>query len=124
MANQTRIVGIDFVRGVVLLAIMIDHVPGNVLESLTPRNFALSDSAEALVFLSGLSVGLAYYRKAAASGLAAAARLCFARAGRIYGLHHALTLGAVAIFGLLWWLGGQIRGRLERRAFARRLSHG
>ena len=74
MANQTRIVGIDFVRGVVLVAIMIDHVPGNVLESVTPRNFALSDSAEAFVFLSGLSVGLAYYRKALASGLAAATR--------------------------------------------------
>ncbi len=59
MANQTRIGGIDFVRGIVLIAILIDHVPGTVLESLTPRNFALSDSAEAFVFLSGVSVGLA-----------------------------------------------------------------
>jgi hypothetical protein len=106
MANQARIVGIDFVRGVVLVAIMIDHVPGNVWESVTPRNFALSDSAEAFVFLSGLSVGLAYYRKALASGLEAATRACFARAGCIYGLHIALTIGAVAIFGLFWWFGG------------------
>ena len=106
MANQARIVGIDFVRGVVLVAIMIDHVPGNALEGLTPRNFALSDSAEAFVFLSGVSVGLAYYRKALASGLATAARSCFARAGHIYGLHVGLTIAAVAIFGLCYWFSG------------------
>ena len=87
MANQTRIGGIDFVRGIVLIAILIDHVPGTVLESLTPRNFALSDSAEAFVFLSGVSVGLAYYRKALVSGLRPVTRSCFARAGHIYGFH-------------------------------------
>ena len=43
-----------------LIAILIDHIPGNPLENWTPRNFGLSDSAEAFVFLSGLSVGLIY----------------------------------------------------------------
>ena len=106
MANQTRIGGIDFVRGIVLVAILIDHVPGNVLENVTPRNFALSDSAEAFVFLSGLSVGLAYYRKILVSGLRPVTRSCLTRAGRIYGFHVALTVGAVAIFGLGYWLSG------------------
>jgi hypothetical protein len=106
MANRARIVEIDFVRGVVLVAIMIDHVPGNALEGLTPRNFALSDSAEAFVFLSGMSVGLAYYRKALASGLATAARGCLTRAGHIYGLHVGLTIAALAIFGLGYWFSG------------------
>jgi hypothetical protein len=106
MANQTRIVGVDFVRGIVLVAIMIDHVPGNALEGLTPRNFALSDSAEAFVFLSGLSVGLAYYGKTLATGLAPVTRSCLARAGHIYGLHVGLTIGAVAIFGLWYWFSG------------------
>jgi len=106
MANQTRIGGIDFVRGIVLVAILIDHVPGNVLESVTPRNFALSDSAEAFVFLSGVSVGLAYYRKILVSGLRPVTRSCLTRAGRIYGFHVALTVGAVAIFGLGYWLSG------------------
>ncbi len=106
MAKQARIGGIDFLRGVVLIAIMIDHVPGNPLERLTPRNFAFSDSAEAFVFLSGMSVGLVYYRKALASGLLAVTRSCLARAGRIYGFHVALTVAAVAIFGLVYWLSG------------------
>jgi hypothetical protein len=30
--------------------ILIDHIPGNPLEHFTPRNFGLSDSAEAFVF--------------------------------------------------------------------------
>lgn len=106
MSNPNRIGGIDFARGLVLVAIMIDHVPGNVLESVTPRNFALSDSAEAFVFLSGVSVGVAYYRKSIISGLGAVTRSCLGRASRIYGAHIALTLCAVAIFGLCYTLSG------------------
>ncbi len=106
MAIQARIGGIDFMRGLVLVAIMVDHVPGNALEGLTPRNFAISDSAEAFVFLSGVSVGLAYYRKTLASGLRPVTRSCFARAGRIYSFHVGLTIAAVAIFGLCYWLSG------------------
>lgn len=106
MASANRMGGIDFARGVVLVAIMIDHVPGNLLDGLTPRNFAISDSTEAFVFLSGISVGLAYYRTSLVSGLAPVTRRCVSRAGRIYGLHLALTLCAVAIFGLCYWFSG------------------
>ena len=106
MANSARIGGVDFARGVVLVVIMIDHVPGNILENLTPRNFALFDGAEAFVFLSGVSVGLAYYRRTLTSGLRSAARRCFSRARRIYGIHIALTICAAAIFGLCYWLSG------------------
>ena len=106
MASPNRIGSIDFARGLVLVAIMIDHVPGNLLESITPRNFALSDSAEAFVFLSGVSVGVAYYRKSVVSGLAPVARACLARARKIYGAHIALTLCAVAIFGLCYAFSG------------------
>ncbi|HEY1943573.1 MAG TPA: OpgC domain-containing protein [Roseiarcus sp.] len=102
MAFQNRIGGIDCARGIALIAIMIDHLPGNLLESVTLRNFALCDSAEAFVFLSGVSVGIAYYRKSLIHGLAPVAWSCLSRAGRIYGVHIALTLSAVAIFGLCY----------------------
>jgi hypothetical protein len=69
MMNADRIRDIDFWRGAVLIAILIDHIPGNPLENLTPRNFGLSDSAEAFVFLSGLSVGLIYMPRAYKYGL-------------------------------------------------------
>ena len=73
MANEKRVGGIDFWRGSVLIAILVDHIPGNLLESLTPRNFGLSDSSEAFVFLSGLSVG---------SGLSAESAKAWPRRGR------------------------------------------
>jgi hypothetical protein len=106
MALASRIAAVDFARGLVLVAMTIDHLPGNVLEHFTPRNFALSDSAEAFVFLSGLSVGLVYYRRTLAAGLAPVARSCLERAGRLYGLHILMTLGALAIFAAAYWLGG------------------
>ena len=37
MANKNRIGGIDCARGIALVAIMIDHVPGNLLEDVTQR---------------------------------------------------------------------------------------
>ena len=47
---------IDFWRGVALVAIFVNHVPGIVYEQYTPKNFGLSDSAELFVFLAGWSV--------------------------------------------------------------------
>jgi hypothetical protein len=106
MPVASRIAAVDFARGLVLVAMTIDHLPGNLLEHVTPRNFALSDSAEAFVFLSGLSVGLIYYRRTMAAGLAPVARSCLKRAVRLYGVHLLMTAAALAIFALAYWLGG------------------
>ena len=106
MPVASRIAAVDFARGLVLVAMTIDHLPGNLLEHFTPRNFALSDSAEAFVFLSGLSVGLVYYRRTLAAGLAPVAHSCLKRAGRLYGVHILMTVTALAIFAVAYWLGG------------------
>jgi hypothetical protein len=102
----SRIAAVDFARGLVLVAMTIDHLPGDVLEHFTPRNFALSDSAEAFVFLSGLSIGLVYFRRTLATGMAPVARSCLKRAGRLYGVHLLMTAGALTIFAAAYWLGG------------------
>jgi hypothetical protein len=57
-----RIDAIDFWRGVALSTIFVNHIPGNILGNFTPRNCGFSDAAEAFVFLSGMSVALAYGR--------------------------------------------------------------
>jgi hypothetical protein len=103
-ANRVR--DIDFWRGAVLIAILIDHIPGNPLEKWTPRNFGLSDSAEAFVFLSGLSVGLIYLPRARKYGIEPVAGGCFRRALKLYGVHIALTLAALSVFGAAYWLSG------------------
>jgi hypothetical protein len=60
MTTRPRIDGIDFWRGFALLSIFINHGPDNFLGYLTHRNFGFSDAAELFVFLSGVSVALAY----------------------------------------------------------------
>ncbi|MBV9218739.1 MAG: OpgC domain-containing protein [Methylobacteriaceae bacterium] len=104
MASQRRVDTIDFWRGVVLVVILVDHIPGNLLESLTPRNYGFSDSAEAFVFLSGVSVGLVYYRKVLQADMIGVVRRCLGRAFRIYGVHIALTCCAIAVFAAAYWL--------------------
>jgi hypothetical protein len=104
--SANRIRDIDFWRGAVLIAILIDHIPGNPLENWTPRNFGLSDSAEAFVFLSGLSVGLIYLPRASKYGLEPVAGGCFKRALKLYGVHIALTVAALAVFGAAYWASG------------------
>lgn len=47
---------IDFWRGVALVMIFINHVPGMVYSLLTLRNYAISDAAELFVFLAGCSL--------------------------------------------------------------------
>lgn len=57
---QKRDVRIDFFRGLALLFIFVDHIPGNWLADLTMRNFGFADAAEVFVFLAGFSALLAY----------------------------------------------------------------
>lgn len=47
---------IDFWRGVALVMIFVNHVPGMDYSILTLRNYAISDAAELFVFLAGCSL--------------------------------------------------------------------
>ena len=94
-----RVETIDMWRGLVLVVIFINHVPGNLLEHLTMKNFGFSDSAEAFVFVSGLAVALAYFPKLNAGDWFGTARRCVKRAVKLYGVHLLLTLAALVMFG-------------------------
>jgi hypothetical protein len=96
--DKNRIVSIDFWRGVALAVILVNHIPGNVLGAFTPRNFGFSDAAELFVFLSGVSVFLAYGGRVAHRSAGGAVALLALRALRLYGVHVTLTLSALALF--------------------------
>ena len=85
---------IDFFRGVALLCIFVDHIPGNVISRLTLHNLGFSDAAELFVLLAGVSSALAYSRRADAN------ILIIKRVARIYLSHIALVLMIVAILAL------------------------
>jgi hypothetical protein len=99
-AHGGRNTVIDFWRGLVLVVIFINHVPGNLLENLTPRNYGFSDAAEAFVFISGLSVALVYYPRLPQSGVLEIIKRCLRRSFELYRMHLILTGAAVALFSV------------------------
>ncbi|MEJ1156775.1 OpgC family protein [Prosthecomicrobium sp. N25] len=101
MQTEKRNAAVDFWRGFVLISIFINHIPGNVLGYVTPRNVAFSDAAEAFVFLSGVSVSMAYGARIAGAPGRTAATL-WRRAGKLYLAHVVLTLVGLALFGLAY----------------------
>ena len=58
---------VDFFRGVALILIFIDHIPGNMFAKFTLTNFGFADAAEIFVLLAGIGAYLAY-AKALAEG--------------------------------------------------------
>ena len=54
---------LDFCRGLALILIFIDHVPGNPASHWTLRKWAFCDAAEVFVLISGISSYLAYGSK-------------------------------------------------------------
>lgn len=95
---------IDFWRGLILVFIFINHVPGNPLEAATHRDYGWSDAAEAFVFISGLALAFAWGRFAHQPG--ELRRRAFARAGYLYRTQLALAVAAVAVA----WIGYQATG--------------
>jgi len=90
---------LDMFRGLALVMIFINHVPGTIYEHFTNRNYGFSDAAEAFVFMSGMAAGLAYsgaFRNGGPLWLAIARP--WARARQLYFVHIAITVISLAIF--------------------------
>jgi hypothetical protein len=102
MSGQ-RIVSIDFWRGIALLTIFIDHIPGNLLENATYRNFGFSDAAEIFVFLAGTAAALAYIKGLDAANAARTTIRIGLRAFTLYTSHLAVVIacGAVVAYAVL-----------------------
>src|SRR5215468_9858519 len=100
-----RIDAIDFWRGFALLTIFIDHGPLNVLQYATQKNFGFSDAAELFVFLSGVSVALAYGSRFFRGETAAAVKAVLRRALTLYWVQVLISLIIIAIFAAaaMWW---------------------
>src|SRR5260370_6540617 len=97
-APEKRIDGIDFWRGFALLTIFIDHVPENVFQHVTQQNFGFSDAAELFVFLSGVSVALAYGTRFFDGETVVAVRAGRRRAFTIYWVQILISLLIIAVF--------------------------
>jgi len=88
---------VDFLRGLALLTIFIDHVPGNRWAAVTQQNFGFSDAAELFVVLAGFSAVLAYGRYFNGHDVSAGVRRVASRIGTIYLFH----IGTLLIVGIM-----------------------
>lgn len=96
---------LDMFRGLALVMIFINHVPGTIYENWTSRNFGFSDAAEAFVFMSGMAAGLAYSNSFRSGSLWLATARVWARARTLYFVHLSITLIVLGIFAAaaLWF---------------------
>lgn len=106
LPKRRRDARIDVLRGIALVMIFVNHVPGTVFEYATTRNFGFSDAAEGFVFLSGLSAVLAYAGGLAARPLWPGIRRIWKRAWALYLVHLMVTFWALAIVAATLRYGG------------------
>jgi hypothetical protein len=83
---------IDACRGIALWWIFLDHVPNNIGNWLTLRNYGFSDAAEVFMFISGVTCALAYGRARRCEGWSGVIRRSLQRGWDIYATFLLLTL--------------------------------
>ena len=98
--SPARDLRIDFWRGAALLAIFVNHIPGNIFEPLTWRNFGLSDAAELFVFLAGFSAAIAYFPKFVAGDHWRQILRSWSRAASLHVTHVVSLVACIALFGI------------------------
>ena len=87
LVRPGRDLRVDFIRGLALWFIFIDHTPGNLLGNLTLRNVAFCDATEGFVLLAGYAAGIAYGRLLEREGWLHAAARVTGRVGTLYVAH-------------------------------------
>jgi hypothetical protein len=91
---------VDFLRGIALLIIFIDHVPKNLFEPFTLHAFAFCDAAEVFFFISGYVAALVYGRTMVKKGFVPAAKKVWRRAGVVYAAQAMLLFAVLALVAL------------------------
>ncbi|PZQ95891.1 MAG: OpgC domain-containing protein [Cereibacter sphaeroides] len=101
---------LDVFRGLALVMIYINHVPGTIYEFMTSRNFGQSDAAEAFVMMSGIAAGLAYSGSFRNPPYWPGTARVWHRSWTLYLMHIFMTMWSLAIAALAArWLGGTHR---------------
>ncbi|WP_281493792.1 OpgC domain-containing protein [Ancylobacter koreensis] len=75
---------LDLFRGLALWFIFLNHVPNNVANWITNRNFGFSDATEIFVFISGYTAAMVYGRQLDSSGAIVTSARILRRAWQLY----------------------------------------
>jgi hypothetical protein len=90
---------LDLFRGLANWAIFLDHIPHEVMSSITTRNYGFSDAADLFVFISGYTAACVFGRIMIERGWVAAASKLIKRASKLYAAHIIVLALYIAIVG-------------------------
>src|ERR1700681_1542642 len=96
-----RDVRLDLFRGLANWAIFLDHIPHEVLSSITTRNYGFSDAADLFVFISGYTAAFVFGRIMIERGYVAAASMLVKRASELYAAHIILLAIYIALIAFV-----------------------
>jgi hypothetical protein len=78
---------LDLFRGLALWLIFLDHIPANIVNWITIRNYGFSDAAEIFVFISGYTAAFVYGRAMQERGFIVAGARILKRVWQVYVAH-------------------------------------
>ena len=81
---EGRDLRLDFLRGLANWAIFLDHIPDNVVNWITTRNYGFSDAAELFIFISDYTASFVYGKMMLERGMIVASTRVLRRAWQIY----------------------------------------
>jgi hypothetical protein len=121
---RSRDFRLDLFRGVANWGIFLDHIPNNVVNWITTRNYGFSDAADLFIFISGYTVAFVYARMMIERGFVVGASRLMKRVWQIYVAHVFLFVIYLAEIGYLAQKYGKsgfaddfnVRGFLENPA--------
>jgi hypothetical protein len=91
---------INFARGLANWFMLLDHIPNNVVNLLTMRNFGFSGAVDLFAFVSGYGAALLFGSMMAERGFVIAASRVLKRAWQLYAAH--LVLFVIYINAISW----------------------
>src|SRR6202030_117921 len=86
-AATERDLRLDLFRGIALWLIFLDHIPENVVNWFTIRNYGFSDATEIFIFISGYTAAFVYGRAMSDAGVVVATARILRRGWAMYVAH-------------------------------------
>jgi hypothetical protein len=87
LGSGERDLRLDLFRGLALWLIFLDHIPSNIVNWITIRNYGFSDATEIFVFISGYTAAFVYGRAMREQGTLVASARVLKRAWQVYVAH-------------------------------------
>ena len=99
LPEKGRDLRLDLFRGIANWAIYLDHIPDNVVNWITTRNYGFSDAADLFVFISGYTASFVYARMMLDRGFIVGATRLTKRVWQLYVAHVILFVIYIVAIG-------------------------